>query len=98
MLVKSASQSCNTIWVGFQLIAILSVSDFQCRVAALSGQTAIFCLTVGKHLTAERSGWSHTAIISLIIRDGAYAFITLFGRPPLTFIGNQSHPIYFLLS
>ncbi|KAJ6543975.1 hypothetical protein B0H19DRAFT_292807 [Mycena capillaripes] len=48
--------------------------------ATLLFQTFLFSLTVVKFVGAVREGWGDTPLVGLVMRDGTWAFITLFSR------------------
>jgi hypothetical protein len=68
-------------------------------VAFISFETILFLLTLAKFLAALRNGWGRTPVIYLLMRDGTWAFILIFGEPASSFIAipflaympNQSH-------
>jgi len=73
---------CESVW--------LTPSSY--RVIMLSTQAFVFFLTVAKHFTSVRSPWSHIPIVSLLIRDGAFAFVTIFGKASQPFLRKIVHP------
>ncbi|KAJ7782778.1 hypothetical protein B0H16DRAFT_1494348 [Mycena metata] len=46
--------------------------------SALIFQTFLFTLTVFKFVKAVREGWGNTPLVALVMRDGTWAFFTLF--------------------
>lgn len=53
--------------------------------AFVSFESVLFILTLIKFLLALRGGWGRTPVVFLIVRDGTWAFILIFGSPPLPF-------------
>jgi len=45
--------------------------------ATISTQSIVLGLTIFKHVVALRAGWGRTPLVSLMIRDGALAFIVI---------------------
>ena len=50
-----------------------------CRGAPIAFQTLLFGFTVWKFVVALKSGWGNIPIMRLLVRDGTWAFILLFG-------------------
>ncbi|KAJ6593570.1 hypothetical protein B0H19DRAFT_25476 [Mycena capillaripes] len=48
--------------------------------ATLLFQTLLFGLTLAKFVRAVRDGWGDTPLVGLVMRDGTWAFILLFGE------------------
>ncbi len=46
-------------------------------------ESVLFILTLIKFLVALRSGWGRTPVVFLLVRDGTWAFILIFGSLPL---------------
>ena len=42
-------------------------------------ETVLFVLTLIKFMVALRSGWGRTPVVFLLVRDGTWAFILIFG-------------------
>lgn len=61
----------------------LSCPSAHYRAASIIFQTVMFSLTVYKFAGALRSGWGHIPLVKLLIRDGTWAFILLFGMHPI---------------
>jgi hypothetical protein len=80
VLDKHTLKSCHYIWVGVSVPVLNYSSQFHHRVFALSLQGAILFFTLRKHIKGRRSGWSRTPILSLLIRDGAVAFVIVTGE------------------
>ena len=59
------------------------------RAAFVTFETVLFVLTLIKFLVALRSGWGRTPVVFLLVRDGTWAFILIFGSPPLHFSDCQ---------
>lgn len=62
-------------------------------ILALCTQTTILFLTFAKQIFAARTGWGRTPLVSLMIRDGSFAFVAIFSerrsrhfRPGLTLL------------
>ena len=53
--------------------------------AFVSFESVLFILTLAKFLVALRSGWGRTPVVFLLVRDGTWAFILIFGSPSLPF-------------
>jgi hypothetical protein len=53
--------------------------------AFVSFESVLFILTLIKFLLALRGGWGRTPVVFLLVRDGTWAFILIFGSPPLPF-------------
>jgi hypothetical protein len=53
--------------------------------AFVSFEFVLFILTLIKFLVALRNGWGRTPVVFLLVRDGTWAFILIFGSPPLPF-------------
>jgi len=51
-------------------------------VAFVSFETALFVLTLVKFLVALRDGWGRTSVVYLLVRDGTWAFMLIFGLNP----------------
>lgn len=49
-------------------------------------QSSILFLTIAKQLVAARTGWGRTPLVSLMIRDGAFAFVMIFGNSILAVV------------
>ena len=47
--------------------------------AFVSFESVLFILTLLKFLVALRSGWGRTPVVFLLVRDGTWAFILIFG-------------------
>ena len=63
-------------------------------VAFVSFETILFVLTLAKFLVALRDGWGRTSIVYLLVRDGTWAFILIFGLNPCLL--SHSHFSHFL--
>jgi len=48
-------------------------------VAFVSFETILFVLTLVKFLAALRDGWGRTSVVYLLVRDGTWAFMLIFG-------------------
>lgn len=59
--------------------------------AFVSFESVLFILTLIKFLVALRSGWGRTPVLFLLVRDGTWAFILIFGSPSLP-ISIPHHP------
>jgi len=46
--------------------------------ASIIYETFLFGLTVGRYVKAMRDGWSDVAILTILVRDGAWAFVIIF--------------------
>jgi hypothetical protein len=55
-------------------------------IAFVSFETVLFVLTLIKFLVALRHGWGRTPVIHLLMRDGTWAFILIFGSPASSFL------------
>ena len=55
-------------------------------VAFVLFETVLFVLTLVKFLVALRNGWGRTPVIYLLVRDGTWAFILIFGSPTSSFL------------
>ena len=53
--------------------------------AFVSFESVLFILTLIKFIVALRSGWGRTPVVFLLVRDGTWAFVLIFGLPPLPF-------------
>lgn len=53
--------------------------------AFVSFESVLFVLTLIKFIVALRSGWGRTPVVFLLVRDGTWAFILIFGSLPLPF-------------
>jgi hypothetical protein len=53
--------------------------------AFISFESVLFILTLIKFLVALRNGWGRTPVVFLLVRDGTWAFILIFGSRPLPF-------------
>ena len=51
--------------------------------AFVSFESVLFILTLIKFVVALRSGWGRTPVVFLLVRDGTWAFMLIFGSPPL---------------
>jgi hypothetical protein len=60
-------------------------------VAFVSFETVLFILTLFKFIVALRNGWGRTPVLFLLVRDGTWAFILIFGSRP---VHPVSSPIY----
>ncbi|KAF7298013.1 hypothetical protein HMN09_01022300 [Mycena chlorophos] len=62
------------------LCVVLHISDILLLYggATLLFQTFLFCLTAAKFVRALRDGWGDTPLVTLVMRDGTWAFIFLF--------------------
>lgn len=49
-------------------------------IISLCTQSSILFLTIAKQIFAKRTGWGRTPMVSLMIRDGTFAFVMIFGR------------------
>lgn len=49
-------------------------------IIALCTQSSILFLTFAKQIFAVRTGWGRTPLVSLMIRDGVFAFVAIFGE------------------
>ena len=58
-------------------------------------ETVLFVLTLIKFLVALRGGWGRTPVVFLLVRDGTWAFILIFGSPPLLTLTTFAHPPCF---
>lgn len=56
--------------------------------AFVSFESVLFILTLIKFLVALRSGWGRTPVVFLLVRDGTWAFILIFGSPLLPFLST----------
>lgn len=54
-------------------------------VAFVLFETILFVLTLFKFLVALRNGWGRTPVVYLLVRDGTWAFILIFGSPTCFF-------------
>ena len=64
-------------------------------VAFVSFETILFVLTLIKFLLALRDGWGRTSVIYLLVRDGTWAFMLVFGLNPSLL--SHSHFSHFSL-
>ncbi|KAH8986466.1 hypothetical protein EDB92DRAFT_1949136 [Lactarius akahatsu] len=53
-------------------------------VAFVSFETVLFILTLFKFIVALRNGWGRTPVLYLLVRDGTWAFILIFGSRRLS--------------
>lgn len=58
-----------------------ALSDLYTSIISLCTQTTILFLTFAKQIFAQRSGCGKTPIVSLMIRDGVFAFVVIFSEP-----------------
>jgi hypothetical protein len=70
--------------VSFLGLSAISHSAIKPRNSAafISFETTLFLLTLAKFLIALRGGWGRTPVVYLLMRDGTWAFILIFGPPP----------------
>src|SRR5216683_6367870 len=50
--------------------------------AFVAFETILFVLTLVKFLIALRDGWGRTPVVYLLVRDGTWAFMLIFGPLP----------------
>ena len=61
-----------------------ALSLFSHSVAFVSFETVLFVLTLFKFIVALRNGWGRTPVLFLLVRDGTWAFILIFGSRRLS--------------
>jgi hypothetical protein len=67
--------------------AIAHYAIKSCNSAAfILFETILFLLTLAKFLIALRDGWGRTPVVHLLMRDGTWAFILIFGPPSHIFL------------
>jgi hypothetical protein len=71
-------------YIPFNPFTILTLALYS--VAFVSFETVLFVLTLFKFLVALRNGWGRTPVIYLLVRDGTWAFILIFGSYASSFL------------
>ena len=70
---------------GHILLTSTTILTLFYSAAFVSFESVLFILTLIKFLVALRSGWGRTPVLFLLVRDGTWAFILIFGSPSLPF-------------